>query len=297
LWLEHVQTDLFVLMTVNGSPYGASLIFFVRSAAWALVYMPIAAAAPELRNLRALGLFWLAGDVVATVLAVVLTAQWRWWDAVKALPGAQMRLPHRHGTTPLYLNDVVNTGFVYIDRYMIGLFLSHEMLGVYTFFSSITNAMGNLIGVCVVQTRKGDLIQAARAGPPGGFHRLLRSLTVTSGQMTAALSLLAIAAMYVAVPFVQRRELMTAMPVMYVLCAGLVMRVVYEVIGICFYAYSRDDIAFYSGLAILAIALGLNLILVPVAGVWGAGLVLLASYAIGAVARGLIISRGFRRPG
>jgi hypothetical protein len=45
---------------------------------------------------------------------------------------------------------------------------------------------------------------------------------------------------------------------------------------------------------ILLASIVLNFMLVPVLGMWGAGFVLLTSYAIGVLTRAIIVSGGFR---
>jgi O-antigen/teichoic acid export membrane protein len=293
LFLEHLHSDIFAIMTVAGSNYVANLIYFVRTAGWALIYMPLAVFEPSLRDLHLMGLFWLAGDILAMILVVALTADWRWSEAAVAMPRSQIRLPHKHGSMHLYFNDVANTGFVYIDRYIIGFYLSADLLGVYTFFWTIANAMSNLITNAVIQTRKGPLIQAARSSA-ASFNRQLRKVAVSTGQMAVGLSAIVIALMYVVIPHIKRPELDRHLAMLFIMSAALVFRTFYEVIGISFYAYRRDDITLYSAVVVLVASLVLNIVLVPIFGVWGASVVLLASYAIGVAARAAIVARGFQ---
>jgi O-antigen/teichoic acid export membrane protein len=293
LFLEHIQSDLFGLMAINGVVYGANFMLFIRSAGWVLVYIPLALLEPGLRSLKAMGLFWLAGDVLATILALALTTSWRWAAALRALPRTPLGLPHRHGSAALYLNDVANTGFQYVDRYIIGLMLGPELLGVYTLFWSVANAVSSLLTTAIVQPRRGALVQAARASAEA-FNRSLRSATVIGVQLTVAVSAAALILMRVAVPFIGRPGLMHYFPVLFILSGAVVFRTVYEIIGISFYAYNRDDITLYSGVTIFVVALVLNVLTVPTFGIWGASFVLAASYVVGVLTRAFIISRGFR---
>jgi O-antigen/teichoic acid export membrane protein len=292
LFLEHVGLDMFALMTVAGALYGANLVFSIRTAGWTLVYMPLALLDPRLRSLDAILWFWLAGNVVATLLAVLVTPGWGWLQAARALPKSRLTLPHRHGSTPLYFNDVANTGFVYLDRYIIGVFLSAEMLGIYTLYWSVVNATSNLVTNTAVQPRKATLLRAA--GEISEFNRSLRNVALTSGQLGLFLSVAAIVALYLAIPYIKRPELNAYLPVLFILCASMVLRTFYEVIGLSFYAYRRDDLMLYSGVVILAASLALNVVLVPMLGIWGASGVLVVSYGIGVATRALIVSRGFR---
>jgi O-antigen/teichoic acid export membrane protein len=293
LFLEHILTDLFALMTITGLIYGANTVLFIRSAGWVLVYIPLALFEPALRSLEAMGLFWLGSDVLATVLALSLTRSWRWAAAVRALPRSPITLPHRHGSTALYLNDVANTGFQYVDRYIIGLMLGPELLGVYTLFWSVANAVSSLMTTAVVQPRRGALVQAARTSAES-FNRSLRKATILGVQLTVGVSVAVIILMRVTVPFIGRPGLTQDFPVLFILSGALVFRTIYEIIGISFYAYNRDDITLYSGVTIFVVAVALNVIMVPTFGIWGASFVLMTSYIVGVAARTIIISRGFR---
>jgi O-antigen/teichoic acid export membrane protein len=293
LFLEHIQTDMFALMVITGLPYGANLMLFCRSAGWVLIYIPLALFAPALRSLHAMGFFWLASDVLATLLALVLTRSWQWGNAVRAMPRLPFRWPSRHGSMALYMNDVANTGFQYIDRYVIGLMLSPELLGIYTLFWSVANAVSSLVTTAVVQPRRGDLVTAARASAEV-FQRSLRKTTIMGVQLTVGLSLAVVVLMHVTAPLIGRPGVMHYFPILFILAVALVFRTIYEIIGISFYAYNRDDITLYSGVTIFVAALVLNLIMVPALSVWGASLVLVISYVIGVVTRAVIIGRGFR---
>jgi O-antigen/teichoic acid export membrane protein len=296
LFLDHLQTEMFSLMTMTGGAYGANIAYFIRFAGWSLFYIPLALFEPSLRNLTAVLLFWLAGCVVASILTVFLTLHWRWRAAIRALPGAKLELPHKHGSMALYVGDVCNVSFVYLDRYIIGIFLSPTILGVYVLYWSITNALNNLITISVVLIERGVLVKVAQSSSHT-FNRALRVVCLKSIGMALALGGLATIMMYVAVPHLGRPVAEAYLPLMFVLSAALILRTLYEVLGISFYAYGRDDLVLYSVIGVLIVALGLNLWLDPRIGIWGAGLALVASYAIGALARTIMVARGFRRRG
>lgn len=291
--LEHIQTDMFALMVITGRAYVANVINFIRAAGWVLAYVPLALVDPGLRSIEAVGVFWLGGCVAATLLTVGFTRDWRWRSALAQLPSRPFTLPHRHGSPALYLNDLANTLFLYVDRYVVGVFLSPKMLGIYVLFWSITNAISNLVTTAIVQPRRGELVQVVHRAALS-FNKEVWKLTFTTTQITVAMSIAAIALIYAAAPFIGRPEIYPYLPLMFLLCAGLVLRAAYEVVGIAFYAHRRDDITLYSGGAILVVALGLNLLLDRTLGLWGAGAAMVISYALGLMGRRIIVFRGFR---
>lgn len=294
LLLENIQSDMFTIMTISGSAYEANIMYFVRFAGWALVYVPAAALAPSLRNLTDVVLFWLLGCLVACVLSVVFTRRWRWGEAIRALPRARIRLPHASGSTPLYVGDMANTGFQYLDRYIVGLFLSPTVLGVYVLYWSITNALSNLITISVVQIEMGVLVRVAEKSGRA-FSPSLWRVSLMCSAMAVVLGGLATVMMYLVVPHLGRPEAVGYLPLMILLCAALVLRTFYEVIGISFYAYGRDDLILYTVLGVLVVALVLNLVLDPQIGIWGAGVALNLAYGLGSAARVVTVLRGFRR--
>ena len=293
LLLEQFQTDMFSLMSITGSAYEANVIYFTRFAGWSLIYVPLALLHPDFRNLTAVLLFWLAGCVVASVLAICFTRKWRWGVAIRALPRSRIRMPHHHGSMALYVGDIANTSFQYFDRYIVGMFLNPTILGVYVLYWSITNALSNLVGISIVQVRSGQLVKMAHDSRRG-FNHSLRRVSLASSSIALGLGLLATLMMYIVVPHLGRPEADRYLPLMFILCVALSLRTLYEILGISFYAHGRDDLILYSVIGVLVVALALNLSLDPWIGIWGAGSALVASYAVGCVARALIIFRGFR---
>jgi O-antigen/teichoic acid export membrane protein len=194
---------------------------------------------------------------------------------------------------PLYFGDLANVSFVYLDRYVVGLFLSPTALGIYVLYWSITNALSNLVTTSFVQIQRGLLVKVASASDRS-LNRPLGRICLTSGAMSLALSMAATLMMYVVVPHLGRPEAEAYLPLMFVLSAALVLRTLYEVVGISFYAYGRDDLVLYSVIGVLLVALTLNLWFDPRVGIWGAGGALVASYAIGWVGRTVMMLRGFR---
>lgn len=293
LFLDHLQTEMFTLMTLSGSAYAANISYFIRFAGWCLLYIPFAFFYPQLRNLTSILVFWLVGCAVATFLTVVMTRRWRWGAALRTLARSRLQLPHRHGSVALYFGDIANVSFVYLDRYIVGLFLSAEALGIYVLYWSITNALNNLITISVVQIKSGELVRIVHSGGKS-FKRSLVATSISSCAIAVALGAMATLMMYFVVPHLGRPEVVAYLPLMFVLCAGLVLRTLYEVAGNAFYAHGRDDLILSTVVGVLVVALGLNLWLDPRIGIWGAGFALVASYALGVIARTVVIQRGFR---
>ena len=293
LFLDHVQTEMYSLMTILGAAYAANVAYFIRFAGWSIVYIPLAILNPHLRNLTATLVFWLGGCCVASVVVAIFTRGWGWRRAAAAFPRSKIQLPHRHGSMALYVSDVANVTFVYLDRYIVGLFLSPTLLGVYILYWSITNALNNLIAISVVQIQRGVLVQVAQNSSLS-FNRAMARVALSSSGLAIVLGLAASLMMYLVVPHLGRPVATAYLPLIFVLGLGLVLRTQYEVVGISFYAYSRDDLILYSGVGVLAVALVLNLGLDRSLGIWGAGLALVLSYLIGAAARIIMVARGFR---
>jgi len=293
LLLEHVLSDMYSIMCVIGEGVSANIIYFVRFAGWSLPYIALALFEPKLQNLTTIIALWVAGSAVAALMTVLFTRHWRWGDAVERLPRVRISAPHRHGSMALYVADVANVLFMYLDRYIVGLLLSPTLLGVYVLYWTITNALSNLITIAVVQVERGALVKVAHRATQS-FNRTLGKVCITTGGLALALGMASTLMMYLVVPHLGRPAAEPYLPLMLVLVLGLILRTIYEVIGISFYAYGRDDIVLYSGVAILILALGLNVALTPVIGVWGAGWTVVASYVAGTIGRGLVIMRGFR---
>lgn len=290
VFLEHVNGDLFVLLNHVLQPRLANGLMFVRTAGWITLFIAFSVLFPTLRDLRSLLEFWIAGGVLAILGFGLATRHWPWLRP-RAVPEHRDWLARDfRASRILYVNDIANTVAQYTDRYLVGLFMGLEFTGVYVVFWSIGNALSNLVDTGVIQISGPKLI-GAHARQDGTFWTVYRQLLVETVTISVAIAVAAALLVHLAIPYLQRPLLAEWLPVLWLILLGFVLRMVYEVQGSVFYSRHKDHLILFSGLLVIGLSIGANIVLIPLFALYGAAIAIVVSYFAGAIVRSFVIAR------
>lgn len=293
VFLEHVNSDLFVLLNHLLRPFLANVLAFFRTAAWICVYMIFAFLFPSFRNLHVLLLFWIGGGLLAIAGFAVLAWDWPWLSSASEGGHREWFLHHFKASRTLYVNDIVNTVAQYIDRYLVSLFMGLEFTGVYVLFWSIGNALSNLVDTGIVQVSGPKLINA-HARRDRSYWPVFKRLLVQAVAISIVLAIATGILVKIAIPYLDRPLVGDWMLVLWLVLLGFVLRVVYEVQGTVFYSHYKDSFTLFSGLFVIALSIFANVTLIPTFALNGAACAIIVSYGAGIVARHMMITSYFR---
>lgn len=275
LLVEHLHVDAYQLLLNRSKAISANLILFIRSAAWMLIYMPLAFYVPYFRDVESLLFFWLLGGCFGLAALVVTLRNWPWrisdnWRDTRDWIFSAIRsakLP--------YLNSLGTTSALYIDRYLITVFLGLELAGVYIFFWTIYSALFNLVYTGIVQFYRPRLVIACKSAG-STYISMYRQCMMKTLLVSLVMSTIAGVAVSLLVPYIDRPLVIEWLPVLWVVLAVVVVSLLREVQVLVFYSLHEDALLFKSIMVMLAVALSLNLLLIPMLGLWGAALAFLA---------------------
>ncbi len=274
LFMEHLHVDAYQLLLNRSKAISANLILFVRSAVWMLVYMLLAFHEPAFRNMESVLLCWLLGGFCGLLAVAYVVREWPWrMSAGRGGSGAWFFSAIRAAKFP-YFNSLGATVSFYIDRYLITLFLGLELAGVYVFFWTIYSALFNLVYSGVVQFYRPKLVMACKEADnlyPVMYRQCMKRTAVVS----AAMSIAAGVVVSLLLPYLDKPLVIEWLPVMWIVLVGVVFSLLREVQVLVFYSHHEDALLFKSIMVMLVIALSLNILLIPVLGLWGAALALL----------------------
>jgi O-antigen/teichoic acid export membrane protein len=186
---------------------------------------------------------------------------------------------------PFLIKEMSGVTALYLDRFLVSIFLGLELTGVYTFFWSVANLAQSLV-YGLIQTHLPDLVTADQRRDRASFARLEKRLHFE----TAAWSVLLVGSTAVAIPlllpFIGRALLETHLPVFWLIMFGALVHCAANALDFVLFATHRDKaIAIISVAAAVASAL-CNLVLVPFVGLAGAALTYVLT---GAIETGLAI--------
>jgi O-antigen/teichoic acid export membrane protein len=268
LLLENLGSQAADMLIARRRVLLAYWLTFLRTGAWPYPVMAIGLLHPETRTLEFLLLGWL-GMLVANCLImiglVIPDGRWR-----HLRPRVGSLLHDLHGSLLLYVKDVSVTVSMFIDRFLISLFLGLELTGVYTLFWSIANVVHSLSVNGVLQAQLPHLIATAQSDDQPKLRALERYLQIETGIWALLLTLAAAVATPLMLPYLDRPLVQEYLPIFWVILFATLLRVAADSYGFMLLALHRDR-------AIAAVALGgaiasaaLNLVLTPLAGLWGA---------------------------
>jgi O-antigen/teichoic acid export membrane protein len=242
---------------------------FLRGGIWPPVIIVLGLIDPALRSLEVVLIGWLGGLALTWGLVGVLLAseaRWRYlglrlrWLAASFRPSLPFLIKEMSGVTALYL-----------DRFLVSIFLGLELTGAYTFFWSIANLAQSLVHG-LIQTHLPDLAGADRRHDRAGFARFEKRLHFETAIWSALLIGIAAVAIPLLLPFIGRPLLAEYLPVFWLIMFGALVHCAANALDFVLFAMHRDKaIAVISAAAAITSA-ACNLVLVPFAGLAGAAL-------------------------
>jgi O-antigen/teichoic acid export membrane protein len=283
LLLENLGTEAADMLIARKRVMLAYTLNFLRMGVWPIPVMAAGLLFPQTRTLDALLLGWIAMLILSWIIlfGLVVTSD-RWRHLRPQWSFLREALPH---SIVLYVKDVSGTVNAFADRFLISLFLGLELTGVYTLFWSIANVVHMVALFGVVQPQLARLYAAGQSTDRGEFRSIERRLQIETGAWALLLAAGAVIATPFLIPYLGRPLLEAYLPVFWLILAATLIRVAADGYGFILLALHRDRaIATIAVIGALASAV-MNVVLTPVAGLWGAA----ATFAI--TAGGLFAAR------
>lgn len=266
---EHVISDVVALMTNLDRPGFANVLYALQSAAWVYLFMALAFMFPGLRELEWVLVFWIAGGVLALAIAAQLTRSWPWRAAFNDSFQWSWFARNVRASWRLYISEVVAVLTLYVDRYLLTLFLPLEQVGVFVLFWQMASAIGNLVGAGVLQVYRARLIRAGRSDDAAAFQSLYRESLSRGLAAGVLLSLAAAPAAFYLITFSKQPLAMGYLPLLGLMLVCLQIRIWADAAKNAAYTRQQDQWVMSSNLLSLLTGVALSFALIPVYGLYG----------------------------
>ncbi len=288
LAFENLGYEAFDMLVARRRVFLAYLIGFLRTGVWPIPVMVAGLLVPEMRTLEWLLIGWLAMQVVCMLIVVALAVpeqRWRFMTPRHTAPRMVFLFGNLHRTFPLYVKDLGSVTSMFLDRFLISIFVGLELTGVYTLFWSIANVLHSLTVQGVLQAQLPQMMATAHSGNPTSFRTLERQLQVEMGAWSLLLALGVAVATPLMLPYLNQPLLQDYLAVFWIILLATLLRIAADAYGFALLALHQDR-----AIAVVAVAGGVasaisNLILTPLAGIWGASAALVTTSA------GLFVAR------
>ncbi|WP_441279234.1 lipopolysaccharide biosynthesis protein [Tardiphaga sp. 172_B4_N1_3] len=275
IFLEHVGNDVFYLFSNLQRHLAANVITFVRGAAWIVVYIPLAIMFPSLRTLPCLFEAWFFGGIVSMLLFVAMSWSWPW----KAAFATRLRPSFIWETAKrsylFYVSDLSFVASQYIDRYLVTLFLGIKIAGIYFLFWTVANATTTFLALVLQQKQRPLLMHAYSAGGLPAHRQLAWRFMKVSAAASLILSGGIAAAFQLAFPLLGQSALTAYLSALWVIVMGMAVRYVADFGAMALFSAHQDRIMTITNVASIVALVAAQLVLLPLAGLRGAGAAIL----------------------
>lgn len=276
---EQVGNDVFYLLSSIQNHVLANAIAFLRGTAWILFYIPLAILDPTLRTLPYLFTFWLAGGLLSLLLFVYLSWSWPWTAAFSLPFKTSVVTGTLRKSVLFYVSDLSFIASQYVDRYLVTLFLGLKAAGIYFLFWTVANAATAFLGLVLGQKQRPLLIRAYKTGGLSAHRQLAWRFLQTTVFATAALSVAVGSAFQILAPLLRQTSLAGHWPAFWLIISGIAFRYVAEFLGVGLFTAHRDQITTTTNVVSVCVLIIAQVLLLPIAGLHGAGAAILITFA------------------
>jgi O-antigen/teichoic acid export membrane protein len=297
--LEIIAFDVHMALIALRMPIVANVVVFVRTAAWTFPFVCLAYLFPHFRTMDALLDCWLVGLIGAFAVLFVRLRSWPWREVLRRPVDVAWYRRHIRTTWLIYLSDIGNAGFQFIDRFLVSVLLGLTLTGVYTFYWTFANAIQLLVQAAVTQVALPRLVAAYRTGDRRLWVSALSTQLYSSVLTGAALCLVVYVGLVVITPHLKRPELLEYPFLLPALLVGTVVRLGSDALNYALYASSHDRQFALSNILAIILSLLTTLILLRAFGLVGAGVSVVVTNLAILTFRGLSLFRwpGVEHPG
>jgi O-antigen/teichoic acid export membrane protein len=277
---EHVSLEATRILIITWRPVRAYIGVFLRGGIWVYAIAILMFAAPSTRTLETVLIWWAAGGVLSIAFAALSLADLPWRELRGYRPDLNAIREGLRTARPFMLTAAGALIISYVDRFVIDAFVGRDVLGIYTFYSTILIGLLSLGGSVSHQFL--PKVIAGHAEGPDAYFAALRSFfwsMLALASVTTMLSGLAMAPMLAVLGL---PAYAAEVGVFYAMLPGIFLRMLADVPSYALYAARSDRYLLVCNLGSALVSAVLNVVLVPAIGIYGAALA-------GGVASGVLL--------
>ena len=267
---EHISLEATRILIITERPVRAYIGVFLRGGIWVYAMAVLMFTTPSTRTLEAVLGWWALGGTLAIAFSAFSLSGLPWRELKGYRPDWRMIFVGLRTARPFMLTAAGALIISYLDRFIIDRFVGREALGIYTFYSTILIGLLSL-GGSVSHQFLPKIISGYAVGAHA-YRTALRSffwslLALAVGTMIISGTLMG--------PMLNMLGLSlyaSELWVFYAMLPGIFLRIMADVPSYALYAARCDRSLLFCNLGAALIATLLNVLLVPILGIYGAAL-------------------------
>lgn len=258
--LEHCSQEVMRLLVIYEHPLSANIQFFIRNGLWVYIYILFVIINGHI-DFDYIWCFWIAAEILSLLfisiilkkipLSLILKSEidWKW-----IIEGMKVCLP-------LLISTLSLRGIFTADRYILGIYDSKEIVGIYSYFSSFSSSIMAFVDAGVVMLFYPRLVKYAKEGNKERFastkSKFLKYLILTS----VIISFILILCVPLLSELSGKKDFLNSLPLFYVLLSGSIIYCISLVYHFELYAKNNDKAIITSSVVAFCISVLLMFIL------------------------------------
>ncbi len=151
LTVEHLSQEAYRTFVIFSKPIIANIVLFLRTGMWAYLLVILwSFGFEELKNLKTVYLFWIAGGLSAIIVSLYFLAQFKFKE-VRNIPVDWKWIRQGIRVSSIFFIGTVGYKIIeFADRYFILYYHTQEDVGVYTFYANMCNIVETFVHTAVI---------------------------------------------------------------------------------------------------------------------------------------------------
>ena len=221
LIIEHLNQEIYRLLSTLSMPFKANWQLFFRSGLWIYLLLLLwEYQIVKVKSLEYIFQFWLYGEVLALLISILFLKKinlkinrknpidWKW---IKN--GIFISIPFIIGTISYKMIEFSN-------RFFIDSFYGKEEVGIFTFFAGISNTLNLIIFTIIVMMSYPKIIESYQEGNNKLFNKLFIKFKIDIIKYSILLSLFIILSTIPLLYYIDKKELLNFMDLFLLLMLG-----------------------------------------------------------------------------
>ena len=295
LIFEHISQEFYRILVAVGKPLQASAVLFFRTGIWC--YAIIALFFLKITDYSILTVLhaWMWADLVAVLLSLYFMRRIYWHKSIMVekinwtwmLKGIRV-------SAGLLIGTLALRGIITFDRYILAFYGNKEIVGVYTFYMGISNAVTAFIDAAVFVFFYPKLILSFGKGDITGYTLQFKKTTLIVLCVLAFAIILAGSLIFPLIYLIDKPIYMQYIFSYFVVLASAAVFILGMLPHYGLYAIRADKSIIYSHLFSLIIFLSLAFLLTPLYGISGMSVALLSAYLISGIVKFILYKKSIK---
>lgn len=279
LLVEHFSQEGYRLLIILQKPLIANTFFFIRSSAWAIILVICYLIGIHFKQHTHIYIAWFAFSLLSLILTVFYLRRLFRISGKPHLNIQKEWIKKGLKTSSYYLLATLSYNFIlYGNRYLLDIYGTKEEVGIYTFFSQISNLLYVVVSTAVIFIDYPKLVEQASHGDTYSYTVLVKMFKKKTMLWSLCTLVLLLAGGEVLIHFMRTHNFEKNIATYYCLLAANFILTISLIYHYILYSIKRDAVIMRATITSVIVFILTSLILIPQFNILGAALSTLIAF-------------------